>query len=85
MEKEKENLDEWRLDKIELKFESYGEDKGKYKGKITFGNGHWESFTFMIKPSMAERYIEVISEDVVKSASQLSEKLLKSLKLDKKD
>jgi len=81
---EEENKDEWVLDNIELKFEKFGEDKGKYKGKITFQNGHWESFTFMIKSDMAQRYIEVISEDVVKSASQLSEKLIKSLNLDKK-
>lgn len=73
--------EDWRLQKIELEFQRYGEDEGKYIGKITFENGEWESFTFIIRPNMAASYIELISKDVVKCASQLSEKLLKSLNL----
>lgn len=77
--------DDWRLDSIKLEFQNYGEEKGKYTGKITFQNGEYESFSFKIRPEMAERYIQVLSKDIVNSASQLGERLTESLGLKKQD
>jgi len=34
--------DDWRLDKIEIEFKSFGNDKGKYVGSIRFQNGEGE-------------------------------------------
>jgi hypothetical protein len=45
-EQNKEPKDDWRLQKIELEFQTYGEHKGKYVGKIRFQNGEFESFDF---------------------------------------
>lgn len=79
MENSKKN--DWRLEKIELEFQTYGEDKGKYIGKIKFQNGEWESFVFKIYPDMAESYIKLISSDIVKCADNLANRLVESLKL----
>ena len=60
--------DNWRLQDIELKFNTYGEEEGKYTGKVRFQNGEYESFCFKIRPEMAQRYIDLIADDVVKGA-----------------
>ena len=80
-----EQKDDWRLDKIELSFQNWGENKGKYEGSIRFMNGDYESFQFKIRPDMAENYIKLISEDVVKGAESLGERLVESLGLKNKN
>lgn len=70
---------DWRLDKIELEFNSYGEDKGKYSGKVRFQNGAYESFSFKIRPDMAGPYVDLIAKDVVKGADSLARRLCESL------
>lgn len=79
-----QDKDKWRLQKIELEFQNYGEDKGKYIGKIRFQNGEYESFEFKIRPDMADAYIKLISSDVVKCAENLGSRLLESLDLKNK-
>jgi len=76
-----EKRDEWKLKKLELEFNGYGEYKGKYTGKVLFQNGEYESFRFNITPKMAERYIELIAADVVRGAESLGERLIESLGL----
>lgn len=73
--------EKWRLQKIELEFQQFGEHKGKYIGKIKFMNGEWESFDFKIRPEMADSYIKLISEDVVKCADSLANRLVDSLNI----
>ena len=80
-----EMKDDWKLDKIELEFKTFGENAGKYVGKIRFENGDYESFSFKIRPNMAEKYIELLSGDIVKSASDLGDRLIKSLGLDESE
>lgn len=83
MSTEKLPQDEWKLDKIELEFKSYGEDAGKYVGKIRFENGEYESFQFKIRPNMAQPYIDLIGADIVKCAESLGARLVESLGLRK--
>lgn len=81
--KEINNNEDWRLQKIELEFQRFGENKGKYIGKIRFENGDFESFEFKIKPEMAQPYIDLIGSDIVKCAESLGSRLIKSLGLKK--
>jgi hypothetical protein len=78
-----EARENWRLDKLSIEFQRYGEDKGKYTGSIRFQNGEFESFSFNVRPDMAQPYIDLIAEDIVKAASNLGERLLLSLGLPK--
>lgn len=75
--------DEWRLESIKLDFINWGENKGKYEGMIRFQNGEYEQFSFKIRPEMAEKYIQLLSGDIVKSAESLGERLIDSLGLKK--
>ena len=77
----KEKRDDWKLKKLELEFNSYGEHEGKYTGKVRFQNGELESFEFRIRPELAEPYIDLIAADVVKGAESLGSRLIESLGL----
>ena len=70
---------EWKLKSIEIEFKEYGEYKGKYIGSIRFSNGENESFRFNLRDGMAKPYIDLMADDIVKSASDLGERLIKSL------
>lgn len=78
----------WRLQEIKINFENgYSfktnpeEQVDRYEGMIRFQNGQNESFSFKVKPDMAARYIELISEDIVIAATGLGERLKESLGL----
>lgn len=71
--------DNWKLEKLEIEFADYGENKGKYVGRIRFSNGDYESFCFKIRPGMAEGYIDLIAVDIVKAAQNLGDRLIASL------
>jgi len=81
--KNEEKKENWRLQKIELEFQRWGKDEGKYVGKISFENGDFEGFNFKIRPEMAQPYIELIGEDIVKCAESLGARLVESLGLQK--
>jgi len=68
---------EWVLERIDIKRELWGDDKGKYKGEIKFSNGK-DQFTFALNPTLARLYLDLIKDTVVISANQLGDKLAKS-------
>ncbi len=72
---------DWRLQKIELEFQTYGDHKGNYLGKIKFQNGDYESFEFKIRPEMSQSYIDLIGEEIAKHAESLGSRLKDSLNL----
>lgn len=76
-----EEKEQWQLKSIDLRLCGYGENKGKYTGSIKFENGEDESFSFKIRPDMAQNYINLIAEDVVKGAESLGQRLIESLNL----
>jgi hypothetical protein len=80
---EKKPDQEWKLDKIELEFQRWGENKGKYSGSIKFSNGENESFSFNVRPELAQPYIDLMAKDIVIAASGLADRLMESLGLRK--
>jgi len=73
--------EQWRVSNINIDFCEYGTMKGKYKGKIKFKNGLDEEFSFVIYPGMANQYIKLIAEELVKGAENLGKRLILSLGL----
>ena len=67
-----------RLKKIEIELQGWGDDKGKYKGKITFEDGSNDSFTFGMTPEVCNRYLTPIANEVINSAKELGERLAQS-------
>ena len=71
---------DWRLSQIWIRLNTFGKDKGTYEGTVEFENGDEEAFKFKIRKDTAGRYITLISDDIVKGADSLANKLLDSLK-----
>jgi len=67
-----------RLKKIEIELQYWGDDKGKYKGKIVFENGESDSFTFGMSPEVCVKYLRPIADEVINSAKELGNKLAES-------
>lgn len=79
---------EWRLNKIEIKFENgYSfkekeeEKHDRYVGKIEFANEDAESFNLKIPTDMTKRYLDLMREDIIKTAETLGEKIADSIRL----
>jgi hypothetical protein len=84
MIKEEENI--WVLDNLSISFRkgfSFENSVDRYEGYIKFRNGQKESFEFKLTEDMSANYINIIKEDIVKSAQSLSNRLIDSLGLNK--
>lgn len=75
------NKSGYRLKSLDIRFNDWGEYKGKHTGKIAFENGEGEAFMFNLTPEDTEMYLQLISDKLVGSASQLADKLLSSMSL----
>jgi hypothetical protein len=76
-----QNEPDWKLKSMSIRFMEYGEYSGKYVGQMEFNNKQSEAFTFNIRPEMAGEYLRLLKAEVVRSASELGEKLAQSLDL----
>lgn len=69
----------YRLESLTIRYNDYGEYKGRHTGKITFQNNQSEGFMFNLSPEETGQFIKMIEPKLVASASQLGQKLLSSL------
>ena len=72
-----------KLQRIEIHFKygfSYKNTKDRYEGTIKFENENEESFQFKLTSELCDQYLKLISDAVTHSASELGEKIAKSLK-----
>lgn len=78
-----ENLNnpDWRLETLDIRFNDYGDFKGKYTGRVKFQNKQQEAFMFNLRSDQAEEYLRLIKGELVGAASGLGDKLLHSLNL----
>jgi hypothetical protein len=80
MEQQEDN--NWKLSELKIEFKqgySFQKTEDRYEGKITFTNGKFESFKVNISPEMTKPYLDLIAEEVVKSADALHNRLKNSL------
>ncbi len=71
----------WRLESLNISFQTWGDYKGKYVGKVRFNNRDEEAFMFNLTPEDTEKYLQLINEKLVLTASHLGDKLLASMNL----
>lgn len=88
MKNENKATKEWRLNRIEIKFEhgySFNEKEeekhDRYVGKIEFTNEDSESFNLKIPIDMTTRYMDLMREDIIKTAETLGAKIADSIRL----
>lgn len=78
----------WRLESITIKFqkgysfrEKEEEKHDRYEGRIEFKNGDEESFNLNIPIDMTNRYMELMKDDIIKTAETLGAKLAESINI----
>ena len=72
----------WQLQKLTIEFTkgySFNKTEDRYEGKIEFKNGDNESFTVKLREDMTEPYLKLISQEVVRNAEVLAQRLANSL------
>jgi len=75
------NKNGYKLQSLDIRYQTYGEFKGKYTGKIAFENGDNEAFTFNLSQEETQSYLDLLASKLVGSASGLADKLLNSMNL----
>lgn len=70
----------YRLKRIDISLRDYGEHKGKYFGKIQFENDKEEMFSFNLSPEENQKFLDLISEKVVSTASEMGQLLANSIR-----
>lgn len=73
--------DNYRLESLTIRYNDYGEYKGKHTGKITFQNQQSEAFMFNLSPEETNAFIKMLEPKLVASASRLGQQLLSSLNM----
>lgn len=75
------NENGWRLETLNIRFNDYGDYKGKYTGKITFQNKENEAFSFNLSPERSAACLDLIKDEVGSQATRLGDKIIQSLNL----
>lgn len=78
----------WILQKLTLEFQkgySFNETEDRYEGKIWFTNGENESFSVKLHEDMTEPYLKLISQEVVRSAQVLAQRMANSFSNEKNE
>ncbi len=75
------NEQEWKLEDLSIRFNDWGDYKGKYTGKIKFSNKQQEAFMFNLTPEEVQQYIHLLKDKIVGNASKLGEYMIQSLSL----
>ncbi len=82
MSDQQDPKNEWKLTSFKVDFHqgfAILNTEDRYEGKITFSNGHHESFTLKITPELSQTFINLMSEQIVDTAETLCKKLTESL------
>lgn len=77
------NETKWILEKLNIEFKpgySFNNTEDRYEGKIEFRNNKGDSFKFNLNEEQTQKYVDVIADDIIKSAKELGSKLSLSLK-----
>ena len=75
------NENAWRLESLDIRFNDYGDYKGKYTGKIKFQNKENEAFVFNLTPERTAEYLNLIKNEVGAAATHLGDRIIQSLNL----
>ena len=77
----------WKLDSIKIKFENGYDWKEKeeekhdrYVGDVRFMNNEKESFNLKIPADMTARYLDLMRDDIIRTAETLGNRIADSMK-----
>lgn len=79
-----ENIDknEWKLQNLKIDFKkgwSHEKSVDRYEGNLTFSNNVGESFTFNVDQFQAQKFLDIVGAEIIKTAHELGNKVASSL------
>lgn len=73
---------EWNLQDLRIDFKpgyEFQKTVDRYEGRITFSNNEGESFTFKVDQFQAQKFLDIVGAEIIKTASTLGDKIAKSI------
>ena len=73
----------WRLIRFEYVFKNGYKHENtidRYEGKVSFVNNESEQFTIKISEETSLKFMDIIGGELIKTASEFNEKIIKSFK-----
>jgi hypothetical protein len=75
---------EWKLQDLRIDFKTgyeWQKTVDRYEGRITFSNKEGESFTFNVDQFQAQKFLDIVGAEIVKTASTLGQKVAESINI----
>ena len=69
----------WELESFTVERISWGSDKGKYKGRVTFRNNEYEMFSIKVSQDKSTEILKLISAELSQAILDFTDKINSSL------
>lgn len=69
----------WELESFTVERISWGEDKGKYKGRVTYRNNEFEMFSIKVSQDKSTEILKLITAELSQAALDFTDKINSSL------
>ena len=70
----------WELESFTVERISWGSDKGKYKGRVTFRNNECEMFSIKVSQDKSTEILKLITAELSQAAQDFNDRLINSVK-----
>lgn len=71
----------WRLQSLNINYQTYGAEKGQYTGAACFTNGVKMNVNFMLDQDKCNKFLALIQDEIQNHAANLGNMLVSSLPL----
>ena len=69
----------WELESFTVERISWGSDKGKYKGRVTYRNNEFEMFSIKVSQEKSTESLKLITAELSQAALDFTDKINSSL------
>lgn len=73
------NDNTWELESFTVELQQWGEDKGKYKGRVTFRNKEYEVFSIKVSQEKSTEILKLITAELSQAALDFTDKINSNL------
>jgi hypothetical protein len=80
MDEQRQAIDQWHMESLNISVSKYGEDAGRYTGKVTFSNKDYESISLKINQEQAGRFLAIIADELHMTTGSICTMLVQSIK-----
>lgn len=69
----------WELESFDIERISWGSDKGKYKGRVSFRNKEYEMFSIKVSQDKSTEILKLITAELSQAALDFNDRLINSI------